>query len=69
MGFTMHFHMSGSFDASFEMNVTQGQAKEKASVAKNRKSDAAKKPEHSPHVTPPSGSSSYYGSDDDRYGR
>jgi len=44
VGFTMHFHMGGNFDASLEMNVTQGQAKEKVSVAKKRKSDAATKP-------------------------
>src|SRR5208283_713639 len=24
MGFTMHFHVGGNFDAAFEMNVTQG---------------------------------------------
>jgi hypothetical protein len=48
MGFTMHFHMGGNFDASFEMNVTQGQTKEKASVTKKRKSDAAKKPAPTP---------------------
>jgi len=37
MGFTMHFHVGGNFDAAFEMNVTQGQAKQKASPAKKRK--------------------------------
>ena len=42
MGFTMHFHVGGNFDAAFEMNVTQGQAKQKASPAKKRKVDAAK---------------------------
>jgi len=68
MGFTMHFHMGGNFDASFDMNVTQGQAKEKASVAKKRKSDAAKNTDHSiPPMPPSTGSavppaSSYYGS-------
>jgi hypothetical protein len=79
MGFTMHFHMGGNFDASFDMNVTQGQAKQKASVAKKRKSDAAKKPEHSQPVTPSTDyrglpqtsggvtpSSSYFDGSDDR---
>jgi len=73
MGFTMHFHMSGSFDAAFAMNVTQGQAKEKASVAKKRKTDAAKKPQSFlqpvPQGTAPSGSAvppSSYGSYGDR---
>jgi len=73
MGFTMDFHMGGNFDASFEMNVTQGQAKQKASVAKKRKTDAAKKPQSFllpvPQGTAPSGSAvppSNYGSYGDR---
>jgi hypothetical protein len=37
MGFTMHFHMAGSFEASFEMNVTQKPAKPKESSAKKHK--------------------------------
>ncbi len=41
MGFTMHFHMGGNFDASFEMNVTQGQAMQETSPAKKQKSSAA----------------------------
>lgn len=53
MGFTMHFHMGGNFDASFEMNVTQGQAKKKASPAKKRKSDVATSV--GPYAQPPSG--------------
>ena len=36
-GFTMHFHMGGNFDASLEVNVTQGKAKQKANPVKTTK--------------------------------
>jgi hypothetical protein len=46
MGFTMHFNIGGSFHASFDMDVTQGQAKQKA--AKKHKSGAAKQSKATP---------------------
>ncbi len=51
MGFTMHFHMGGNFDASFEMNVTQGKAKQKESPAKKRKMQQDCRPA-TPTITP-----------------
>ena len=50
MGFTMHFHIGGNFDASFDMNVSEGQAKQKESPAKKRRGDAARRPQR--HAKP-----------------
>ncbi len=53
MEYSMKFHVGGNFDASFEMNVTQGQAKQKESPAKKQKSSAAQPPKtYGPAVDP-----------------
>jgi len=39
-GFTMHFHMGGNFDASFEMNVTQGKEKQTKQPKANKQPKA-----------------------------
>lgn len=53
-GFTMHFHMGGNLDASFEMNVAQGKTEQKESPAKKRKMQQDNRQPANPAI-PPSG--------------